>query len=87
MSADLTLCGYRIVCDVREVSDTKVWMGKASVVKPPDAGGIQRIHKILATTCFISEKAAVDHLVAGAKNWIDREMENTRLRSRRERQT
>ncbi len=73
MSDDLTLRGYRIVCDVREVPDTRIWMGKASVVKPADARGIERIHKIVVTACFTSEQAAFDHLIADAKKWIGKQ--------------
>lgn len=49
MSDDLTLCGYRIVCDVRKVAGTPIWMGKAAVVEPADAFGIERVHHIFGT--------------------------------------
>jgi len=74
MSDDLTLCGYRIVCDVRVVPDTRIWMGKAAVLEPADDRGIERVHHVFATTCFTSEKAAFDHLVTNAKKWIDKQI-------------
>jgi hypothetical protein len=67
MSNDLTYYGYRIVSDVREVPGTRTWMGKAAVVQPADAFGIERVHPIFADACFITEKAASDYLIAEAK--------------------
>lgn len=77
MSDDLTLCGYRIVCDVHEVPGTRIWMGKAAVVQPADENGIERVHRIFAPCCFISEKSATDYLIVEAKKWIDPQIRKT----------
>lgn len=74
MSDDLTYCGYRIVCDVREVPGMRTWMGKAAVVQPADEFGIERIHSIFADACFTTEKAVSDYLIAQAKKWIDKQI-------------
>jgi len=76
MSDDLTLCGYRIVCDAREVPGTRIWIGKAAVVQPADAFGIERVHSIFADACFTTEEAASDYLIAEAKKWIDNQTRN-----------
>ena len=71
MPDNLTYCGYRILSDVREVAGTGIWMGKAAVVEPPDASGIERVSPIFTGTSFNTEKAAYDYLIAEAKKWID----------------
>lgn len=76
MSDDLTLRGYRIVCDVREGPGMRTWMGKAAVVQPADEFGIERVHHIFADACFTTEKAAFDYLIADAKKWIDSQIGN-----------
>jgi len=76
MSDDFTLCGYRIVCDVREVPGTRIWTGKAAVVQPADASAIERIHPLFADACFTTEKAASDYLIAQAKKWIENQIRN-----------
>lgn len=75
MSDDLTLFGYRIVCDTREVPGTPIWLGKAAVVQPADCLGVERVHRILGDACFTSEKAVSDYLIAEAKKWIDNQLE------------
>ncbi len=82
MLNDVTLCGYRIVCDVREVSDTRIWVGKAAVVQPADKFGVERVQQhIFPDSCFTSEKAAFDYLIADAKKWIDQQINKPVLES------
>lgn len=76
MSDDLTYCGYRIVYDVREVPGTRIWTGKAAVVQPADAYGIERVHPIFASRSFIGENSASGYLIAEAKKWIDNQISN-----------
>lgn len=71
MPDDVTYHGYRILSDIREVYETRIWMGKAAVVAPPDAFGIERVSPFYTGSCFSTEQAAYDSLIAEAKKWID----------------
>ena len=71
---NLMHCGFRIFYDVREVPGTGIWMGKAAVVEPADASGIERVSPIFTGNCFTAENAARDYLIAEAKKWIDRQI-------------
>lgn len=76
ISDDLTYRGYRIVCDVRQVPSTRIWMGKAAVVEPADAYGIERVSPIFTADCFSNKKAACDYLITEAKQWIEKQITN-----------
>jgi hypothetical protein len=71
MTPDVYYRGYRIVSEIEEVPRTGFWKGKAAVVEPTDACGVERVHPITATAYFRTEKAANDFIIAEAKKWID----------------
>ncbi len=71
---DAMLCGYRIVCDVREVTGTRIWMGKAAIVQPADKFGVERVQRIFPDSCFTSEKVALEYLVTEARKWISQQI-------------
>jgi hypothetical protein len=71
MVPDVFYRGYRIVSDVEEIARTGFWKGKAAVVEPADTTGVERVHPVVATAYFRTEKAAIDFIVAEAKKWID----------------
>jgi hypothetical protein len=73
MTPDVAYRGYRIVSEIEEIPGTGFWKGKAAVVEPADASGVERVHPITATAYFRTEKAASDFIVAEAKKWIDAE--------------
>ncbi len=62
---------YRIVSDIEEVPGTGFWKGKAAVVKPSDVSGVERVHRVVTTTYFRTEKDAIDFIIAEAERWID----------------
>ncbi len=68
---DVFYRGYRIVSAVEETPGTGFWKGKAAVVEPADASGLERVHRVVAITYFRTEKTASDFLVAEAKKWVD----------------
>lgn len=71
MVPDVFYRGYRIVSDVQEEPGTGFWKARAAVVKPANATGVERVHRVVSTAYFSSEKAACDFLIAEAKKWID----------------
>jgi hypothetical protein len=75
---------YRIVWDTRQASGILSWTGKAAVVIPTDAAGVEKIHRIGGNGYFLSETEARDHLLSEAKQWIDNAIDgyNSPLRFR-----
>ena len=75
MLPDVYYRDYRIVWDTRQPSGILFWTGKAAVVMPTDAAGVEKIHRIGGSDYFLSETEARDHLLSEAKHWIDNEID------------
>jgi CheY-like chemotaxis protein len=74
-------CGYQIVWEVREVEGTAFWRGRAVIVAPPEISANEMIEP-LDGSYFGSQSQAMDHVITGAKQRIDRMIQRMNSPSR-----
>lgn len=70
--------GYQILCEVHEVNRTGFWRARASIVLPGESDAQETV-QTLDGSYFANQEQATDHLMAAAKNWINKrtQKENT----------
>jgi hypothetical protein len=72
MPADVEYRGHRIVWDARQIEGTAFWTGRAAIVSPADISGIKSVYKIRVSAYFATEREVRDHLIAVARDRIDK---------------
>jgi CheY-like chemotaxis protein len=74
--------GYRIIWDVRQLEGTAFWRGRAAIVAPREISPNEMIQP-LDGSYFASRSQAMEHVITGAKEWIDKAIRKTNLDERR----
>jgi two-component system, cell cycle response regulator DivK len=73
--------GYRIVWEVSPIEGTDYWKARAEIVLPPESSAPETVPPIDGSY-FANERQAIDYVIDGAKEWIDKMVEGKKSQGR-----